>query len=251
MAISALKWREKNGSIILYADEICRSYLKKIGVLNLYDEVRNLDIDKNIRADIFWAAGKLCAMKDLDKPAVIIDTDLIVWEDIREELIGEKVSAMHIEPILFQTYKPPEYFNLKRGYEFDPDWDWSIPPSNTALLYIEDMQFKEYYLKSAANFIENIEDTKDTLSYMVFAEQRLLSMCAKKMNIAIKYMLKFPEAVGNQSTFTHLWGYKGMMDQSDPVRKRFVDRLKNRLLTDFNERAKIIETIEKSEKVLK
>ena len=77
------------------------------------------------------------------------------------------------------------------------------------------------------------QDDSDTLSYMVFAEQRLLSMCAKLKNINIGYMIQYPKDLGSQDDFTHLWGYKKVLAESESERERFCKRCVKRILKEF------------------
>ena len=74
---------------------------------------------------------------------------------------------------------------MKNNYKFDREWDWKAKPCNTAFTYIADEDFKKYYVDSAIDFMRNTISGEDTLKNMVFAEQRLISMCAKKMGITI------------------------------------------------------------------
>jgi hypothetical protein len=63
----------------------------------------------------------------------------------------------------------------------------------------------------------NTESPQDYVRQMVFAEQRLLAMCAKKMGIKIYEIMKFMEWDDN-FPFTHVWGEK------DSLRKNFLKR---------------------------
>lgn len=242
LILSALKWRENNGDMILYIDDIAYDYLKKYDIDKIYSEIKVLRVDKDIKENIFWAAGKLHACYKEQEPVVLIDTDMIVWKNISH--IKEcDVVAMHTEEILKQVYPDNTYFNMKEGYEFDKDFDYRVLPVNTAILYIKDMEFKNYYLEKSFDFMLNTGNTTDTLKYMVFAEQRLLSMCAKQREKNIKCMIEFPHAIGAQDTFTHLWGYKQILNENKEIKNRFEQRLKHRLLTDFQNYKDIIKLI--------
>ena len=58
-------------------------------------------------------------------------------------------------------------------------------PSNTAFMYISNNEFKEYYTETAIDFMSNLSNSYNKIINMVFAEQRLISMCAKRKNIEI------------------------------------------------------------------
>lgn len=247
MMLSALTWKEKNGPIILYADKFAKKFVIETALYKIYDEIKTLKVDKNIKPNTFWAAGKLSALKCEKRKAAVLDTDMIVWQDIRKQLSDFEIYAMHTEEILKQTYPEKNFFKMKNSYEFDEDWDWNILPLNTSFLYISDMKFKKYYLKKAFEFMKNADAENDTLRYMVFAEQRLLSMCAEKKGLDIKTFLKFPESIGNQKIFTHLWGYKQILSASPELRESFKERLIRRILNDFPDTKNIVKkTIELS-----
>jgi hypothetical protein len=51
---------------------------------------------------------------------------------------------------------------------------------------------------------------------MVFAEQRLLSICADCQQLSISYLLDDPFSLANNNVI-HLWGFKSLLRQSDNV----------------------------------
>ena len=58
-------------------------------------------------------------------------------------------------------------------------------------------------------------------------------MCAKICDINIGYMINYPEDLGNQDDFTHLWGYKKALTESESERERFCKRCVKRILKEF------------------
>lgn len=250
MVLSALKWKQKNGKIILYADDFATDFVKKNNIDIFYDEIRFLSVDEEIRPNIFWAAGKIYSLKRLENTGVLLDIDMIVWKNLEDYFEEYDVIAMHEEELLERTYKGKNYFKMKHGYQFPKEFNWSVLPVNTAMLYIKNDDFKSCYINSSINFMKNTLENEDSLSYMVFAEQRLLSMCADAKGINIKKMLKFPQAIGSQKCFTHLWGYKNILFQSKEVRDRFCKRVGKRLKTDFPERLEDFKKINKIQKYI-
>ena len=231
MILSALYWKKNNGNIDLIADEENISYVKSKCLEMLWDniyEIPNYDINR----EMFWAGGKIFALREQKTPIAMIDTDMIVWSDISTKL-NEKIVAIHNEPLIPEIYKVKEYFKMKKDYKFDHRLDWNVYPSNTAFLYISDKEFKNFYCNESISFMQSSQDDSDTLSYMVFAEQRLLSMCAKISDINIRYMINYPENLGNQDNFTHLWGYKKVLAESESERERFCKRCVKRILKEF------------------
>jgi len=231
MILSALYWRKNNGNIKLVADKQVISYLINKKLEFIWNEIQEIE-DYDINRNMFWAGGKIFALKEQESPIVMLDTDMIVWNDISPKL-KEKVVAIHDEPIILDIYKGKDYFKMKNNYVFNDSFDWTVHPSNTALLYIEEEEFKDFYCKESIKFMRSSQDDSDTLSYMVFAEQRLLSMCAKLKNINIGYMIQYPKDLGSQDDFTHLWGYKKALEYDESERKSFCRRCVKRILKEF------------------
>ena len=231
MILSALYWRKNNGSIKLIADKEVISYVETMKLECIWYDIHEIE-PYDINRDMFWAGGKIFALKRQKTPIVMLDTDMIVWNDISSKL-KEKVVVIHDEPIIPEIYRKKEYFKMKKDYEFDSLLDWNVKPSNTAFLYIEDEDFKDFYCDESISFMKSSQDDSDTLSYMVFAEQRLLSMCAKIRGINIGYMIDYPKDLGNQDDFTHLWVYKKALVDNERESEIFCKRCVKRILKEF------------------
>ena len=95
MIISALNWRKYNGNITLYADDYALEYLEELKLLDLWNDIRPFAVS-DINPVQFWAAGKISALSLQNTPAVMLDTDLIVWNDITEELLKKDITVMHL-----------------------------------------------------------------------------------------------------------------------------------------------------------
>lgn len=232
MILSALQWRKNCGNIKLVLDECALKYIKDNFLEYIWDDIELLK-EEDIDYEMFWAGAKIFALKSQNTPIAMIDLDMIVWNNMEDELSDKKIAAIHSEPIMSNTYKDKYYFNMRRDYTFDDEFDWDVLPSNTAFLYIQDEEFKNYYCDEAINFMKNSAKSDDKLCYMVFAEQRLLSMCAKKKDINVDYLIEFPKAIGNQDNFTHIWGYKNVLAQNENENYKFCKRCVNRIIKDF------------------
>lgn len=246
--LSALKWREKNGSIRMITDEVGANYYRDLGLDSIWDlgiDVSLEKVDNEIDSNLFWAAGKLYALKSQSAPCVMIDTDFIVWKSIKDELRKSEISIIHKEEIVKNIYPNKEYFKMKEGYYFDSEWDWSVLPSNTAFTYIANEKFKDYYVSSAINFMKNLQSGEDRIVNMVFAEQRLISMCAKRKDININEIMNLESLFNErQDLFTHTWGYKKEMKKDFNKRKDFCIRCINRIINDYPQYEEIIYNIE-------
>lgn len=246
--LSALKWREFNGSIKMITDEIAANYYKELGIEKIWDlgiETSLDHMDKNVNPDIFWAAGKLFALKKMDTPIAMIDTDFIVWKPLDKILKNEKVAVIHREELDKNVYPNKEYFNFSNGYSFNKRLNWEVKPCNTAFAYIADNSFKKYYVDSAFNFIDSVKiENNDRIKYMVFAEQRLISICSKSKNIKIKELSNLQELnSGNQDIFTHTWGFKDVMRNNPKLREKFCIRCIKRIIKDYPYMKDTIENI--------
>lgn len=148
-----------------------------LGINDIWNDIKVVipdDLD-GIDPVMFWAGGKLIALQQFSAPCAMIDTDFIVWEDPPFE---DKIIAAHEEDLMPSVYPDVSSFRLK-GKVLDEGLDYTTLPLNTAFLYIPDEDFKQYYTSRSIAFMKSAVYGGDYLTYMVFAEQRLLPMLAK------------------------------------------------------------------------
>lgn len=237
--LSALKWRQHNGSIKMITDEISAEYYKYLNIEDIWDlgiEVKLNNISRKIDEEVFWAAGKIYALKSEKAPIAMIDTDFIVWDNIEDEIKDKDICVIHREDINEKVYPGRYFFHFNENYKLNSLYDWNEKPCNTAFLYIEDNDFKDYYTDEAINFMENVMYYKDRIRYMVFAEQRLLAMCAKYKGLKIKELMNLKTLSNEkQKLYTHVWGYKDLMKNNYELRKNFCVKCINRIIKDFPE----------------
>jgi hypothetical protein len=122
---------------------------------------------------------------------------------------GKKLMAYHSESLeqLKSCYIDYRFLKKREGYKPDPNWDWNQDPYNTALTYFNDSKFLKYYTDKSIDFMRgNTERPMEMVSQMVFAEQRIFGMCAKRKKIAVGTFLTSP--YDNNPSFTHIWGGK-------------------------------------------
>ena len=242
--LSALKWREKNGSVSLVTDSIGFNYIKALGLDRLYDGGISTALDNIpdfINPDIYWAGGKLYALREQSAPVVMMDTDFIVWEKLLFDNIPAPAAVIHREDMYPDIYPDPSEFILDDGYSLDPELDRDTLPANTAFLYIKDPDFLRYYTDTAIEFMEHTKRADNFLTYMVFAEQRLISMCARKQGFEITALSDLGELFAHgEGCFTHTWGFKEQMRQNQKARALFLEKCRARILADFPEYEDII-----------
>ncbi|MDO4191234.1 MAG: hypothetical protein Q4D14_06080 [Bacteroidales bacterium] len=196
----------------LYTDHMAYDYYANYGVLDIWNEI-DLDtietMPSDLPNDIFWAAGKLFALQHESAPVMMMDTDLIVWNPIEHLVKGKPFVGFHREDLI-ECYPEKQFLKLPPYYVFNPKWDWTVRPVNTALAWFGDEEFKNYYTSCAIHFMRgNVEHPVEMVSQMVTAEQRIVAMCAKEQNVPIDTFLDCPYCVDN-ADYTHLWGIKMM-----------------------------------------
>lgn len=230
--LSALKWREKNGSITMITDSVGKEYYEKTGLDVIWDSVENALDDVDVNPDVFWAAGKIFALSRQEAPVAMIDTDFIVWETINPDSLSD-VTVIHYEDLYPDVYPPKEHFNMK-DYSFDEDFDWRLKACNTAFCVIKNDDLLKYYTEQSIKFMRSTDEKDDRLTYMVFAEQRLLPMCAKKLNKSVAAFSDLKRLFENgENCFTHTWGMKQQMRDNGALRYDFCRRCINRIVHEY------------------
>ncbi len=243
-ALSALEWRKQNGSIRMICDTPARRYYESLGLCFLWDDgvFPLLDaVPEDVNAEAFWAAGKLYALAAMPSPCVMIDTDFICWKPVSGLLTRLDAAAIHREDILPSIYPAKTAFARTDGFPLEA-FDWTVQPFNTALAYFGDDDFRRYYTDTAIRFMRCSPEADDVLTYMVFAEQRLLAMCARKEGIRIAALSDLPALFGGAQNgyFTHIWGFKQQMRENPALYEDFCRKCAARLQRDFPEAAERI-----------
>ena len=141
-------------------------------------------------------------------------------------------------------YPDQTAFAKTEGFPLD-SFDWTVQPFNTALAYFGNDEFRRYYTDTAIRFMRCSPDADDTLTYMVFAEQRLLAMCAEKKLAHAAALSDLPALFGGAQNgyFTHIWGFKQQMRENPELYEDFCRRCAARLQKDFPEESKTIANI--------
>ena len=241
--LSALCWRKFNGDITLCCDSRFAEYYRSLGITDIWNSINVCIADdlEGINPLMFWAGGKLLALREVTAPVVMIDTDFIVWKKLE---FGRELIAAHRENISDGIYPHLDFFNV--GNHVIPDFSETVLPLNTAFLYLPDNDLKEFYTGQAIAFMKSAADCGDYLKYMVFAEQRLIAMCADYTGTPVKTLLDKDELFFPQGDFTHLWGAKQAMRDHPELRGDFLERCRRRLHSEFPEYAYICEIIDGS-----
>ena len=243
--LSALVWRRENGSIRMITDDTGAQYYSSLGLTDLWDGgifTYLNDIPSTIDPCTFWAAGKLYALAATPAPCVMLDTDFIVWHSLSEHW-HRPLAVIHREALNPAIYPAPSAFVLAPSYHFPTNWNWHEPACNTALTYFGNDTLRKTYVGQAMDFMRAARG-RDGLIYMVFAEQRLLAMCAQACSVPIHAFSTEQDLFqGNQRDFTHIWGFKQAMQEQPVLHELFCQKCAARIRKDFPIYANICQTI--------
>ncbi|MDO4960974.1 MAG: hypothetical protein Q4E57_03850 [Eubacteriales bacterium] len=242
--LSALKWQQFNGRVRMITDTLGAENFKMLGIDKFWNKIDvTLDeLEGNIDPFLFWAAGKLYALKSMPVPCAMIDTDLVIWKNVDKYIAGSDIAAAHSEDLRENVYPDKSIFKLKPGYSFPAEWDFTLKAANTAFLYIKNSDFRDYYVDSAIEFFKNVEvDGLNPVTAMCFAEQRVLPMCAASKGQSLRFLLELPFAdAEGQDVATHIWGFKQVLEQLPEARYQFCMRCVRRIAMDFPDKAPLL-----------
>lgn len=239
MALSALHFQRLGGSIKLIADSTCASYLAPIA--SLWDSGISTALDsipQDIDPHLFWAAGKLFALREMQTPCIMMDTDFIIWQPISHLLEPHALVGIHDETLDPAVYPDAVFAHNPQLSVFERN----LRPLNTALCYFKDQQLLTFYTDMAFAYMQKGVHMGDALTDMVFVEQRLLPMCATHLGVTyttLSTMDALFDGTRNK-TFTHVWGYKRQMHEDSALRDAFCRRCMARITADFPDFASML-----------
>ena len=191
----------------------------------------------------FWAAGKLYAYLESPAPCVSVDTDAVLLQPLTPTA---PVMALHGEDRDSGWYRNDAALFSQFGFE-GPNWDWSIHPINAGVVYLQDQKLLELYVETATRFMLECSQRYHGQSQakreipsnaMLFAEQRLLPMCAHRLGQALAFVTRQEAGPGwlplNKECL-HLWGAKHAYKLCPEARAAAVNHLRDQLLERFPE----------------
>ena len=222
--LSARLWRRFNGSISLITDKTGFEYIKETDLAKAYDEILPILDRRNfgIVPTKYWASGKIQALTKISAPCVILDMDMLLWQKLSVD--STKLLCTHTEPLSLKCYPSPDFFHTVAEYSYPSEWDFTVEPLNTAILYIEEDEFKNYYAAQSIRFMYSEKESPDNgVVCMVFAEQRILAMCATAKGIKTKLLLDYNRLAEPQSLLTHIWSAKKIIELVPDINKIFID----------------------------
>jgi hypothetical protein len=271
--LSILKWQQLNGTIKLYGDSVSVSQYAALGMLELWDEYDTVILDgidcETINPTLFWSAGKFFAILNEAAPCVSMDTDMVVWQPLDDLCAGFDLRFTHWEAVEQSSwYGRRKDLSRPPGYRFKRAWNWGrTMAANTSLVYFGDQQLKDYYATEALRYMQHnstgVTFLQAETPEILFAEQRLLPLCAEEKNAAFQpfldatwsarrsYFTKHDERHGEwlffsireQPLFTHVWFYKRYIEGNESVRQEYCRELVRAILDEFPSKRELLERI--------
>lgn len=203
------------------------------------------DIPPEIDPQLFWSAGKIFALRDLEPPCTWVDLDLV----LHHPLAGNgPVTALHWEDRNWPWYQPDEAAFAMHGFS-SSHWNWTVDPVNTGILRLADPGLHGLFSSEAIAFMIRYSRFRQEAAGSpdptplhsdptVFAEQRLLPMCAARLGKRIEVLtdcgvpgLSLPR----NPHCLHLWGTKAAYRACPEARVALVNHLRADLLDRFPE----------------
>lgn len=243
--LSALVWRRENGSIRMITDDTGAQYYRSLGLTDLWDGgifTYLNDIPSAIDPCTFGRRENYTHWRQ-HRRHVSCWTQILL-SGIRCPNTGTgPLAVIHREALNPAIYPAPSAFVLAPSYHFPTNWNWHEPACNTALTYFGNDTLRKTYVGQAMDFMQAARG-RDGLIYMVFAEQRLLAMCAQACGVPIHAFSTEQDLFqGNQRDFTHIWGFKQAMQEQPVLHELFCQKCAARIRKDFPIYANICQTI--------
>ena len=230
------------GPVVLVADERGKTFVEKVGLAKFYDEiVLGLDhIPSFIDPEIFWAAGKLYAIRLLKKlkitspsdgPVCSLDWDCIPWNYPKE---CADIMCLNLEQLNWAWYKDCQ----SKYAEFAPNVNWELAPANNGVIHFKKYKDMLVYGDFSTGFMESFSAKASTKNYfnqpryvygdaMTFAEQQLLSSAAHSIKKPVEPFLPVRDDgfLPRNAFFTHLWTTKTLYRAFPEARIHYTNQL--------------------------
>lgn len=249
---SVLYYKSHSGPMYLVADRRGIEYLNSLRLTALYDKVVEMKVDTSINPKVFWAAGKIFAHAQMPCPSVSVDMDAIVWKPVYKTLDASAAVALHTEPSDWTPYTNKWPSIMGPWSDIDTN---QVSPVNTGILAFLNDKFKEDYTQACFSFMRDFSNSKlssqkvdwthspSYIDEMVFAEQMILALMAKKTGKKIKTVTsydRFSDHMAENSMVTHLWNSKRGYRDHSRARDAFIHDMIDMLLHDFPDSRKFI-----------
>jgi hypothetical protein len=245
--LSALELR-RHSQVQLVTDRRGLRFVEGAGLDWLYSGGISTALDGvpgGIDPQLFWSAGKIVALREMTPPCAWIDLDLVLRHPLDS---GRPVTALHWEDRDWPWYQADQSTFANHGFPADA-WDWTANPVNTGLLGLVDADLHQLYASQAVDFMIRYSTFRREAGARpdcsphgsdptIFAEQRLLAMCAAKLGRPIEVLTdcNVPGlCLPRNPHCLHLWGTKAAYRSCPEARVALVNHLRAEILERFPE----------------
>lgn len=160
-ALSLACLKSFNQKVILITDKKGKELLQHLN----YDEIITILDDYNIQNE-FWAAGKIAALQHIPSDAILIDTDLFLYDgSLIDKLYFYDVACSHLENT--NAYKNL----LELGTTFLPwlDFQKTSISSNTGIIKCNNEKLKKLFIAKYYESIDIINNTPNLMNEIEIA----------------------------------------------------------------------------------
>lgn len=191
LVASICLWKKyhPNHYTVMYCDEMTNSVLNSLGILHLWDDIRELSYPEKINREVFWASCKSKIISETKIPLVVVDHDFLIYTNI-DQYLQDQVMFTYNEQA--NTWYPKENNkankSLTNPVEYVNDF-----AANVSILYLPDPEFaREYGKQVIQNHVELSAMFIDDLSanYMILSEQLMLKQWLSKREIPHQALCK-------------------------------------------------------------
>ena len=201
--LSVAYWKKLNGTTKLYTDKIGEEYYRKIGILDLWDEVDTEKLESfnelGIEGGVFWTSAKSYCISTEEGPFVFSDLDFIVRQRVPDYFYSTQVGIPHWE-IPRGYYYPSEkdLQALEHWKPFDGFSQRMLVP-NTSFLYVNSKELQDLYWKRHYAIVKTENEVPEwvwLLSDQGVFGQSIRSLNLKTISLTDKVFLSENEGWG-------------------------------------------------------
>ena len=188
-SVSLWKKYHPNHITVLYCDNLTLDTLDKLNILHLWNDIRKLNSNVNIRKTSFWSTCKTEIISKTKIPICIVDHDFLIFKNISNYL-KDNVLFTHDEIASNWYPKTTDKFVRQIDYKFEIIDDTA---ANVSLFYLPDPEFSNKYGKQVIKNHEqfsNFNSKECSTNHMILSEQLMLKQWLLKDNIKYKILSK-------------------------------------------------------------
>lgn len=173
MFASVIQWKKHHPEHYteLHVDKRTKLLFKRMGVLELWDNVVDLPNNKFIDKSVFWASSKLQVLRNVTTPIVIMDNDFLIYKPFDSFLKNKPVVAHDEEGQDYYLGPLDEYLKRVKHIINRP----KLKAINCSFLYLPDYKFTQHYAQTSLQLMTELTELKAPNSkYLIYSEQLLL-----------------------------------------------------------------------------